>query len=258
MQCSEIGALLRLEAMNIPTPAPPTTASRRLRPAALPTIAAILAIALFVVAGNWQRGRMEQKLALRAQLDAAALAPPVALPLDATWLEWRFRPVVLTGQFDAARQILIDNKVEAGRVGYHVVTPLLLEDGRAVLVDRGFVAAGLTRDVLPLVPPPAGPVTVHGRINIPPSGYVELQRAAAQGPVWQNLDPLRFGQVSGLAVPPVVIEQVAPLGADDRLLRQWPAPDLGIEKHRIYMVQWFAFALMVGGLWLWFTLRRSR
>ena len=244
--------------MDIPTPATTTTVSRRRRPAALPTIAAVLAIALFVVAGNWQRGRMEQKLALRAQLDAAALAPPVALPRDATWVDWRFRPVLLTGQFDSNRQILIDNKVEAGRVGYHVVTPLLLGDGRAVLVDRGFVAAGLTRDVLPQVPPPAGAVTVRGRINIPPAGYVELQRAAAQGPVWQNLDPLRFAQVSGLAVAPVVIEQTEPLGPDDRLLRQWPAPDLGIEKHRIYMVQWFAFALMAGGLWLWFTLRKPR
>ncbi len=244
--------------MDIPTPTSTTRVSRRLRPAALPTIAAVLAIALFVVAGNWQRGRMEQKLALRAQLDAAALAPPVALPQGSPWVDWRFRPVLLTGQFDAGRQILIDNKVEAGRVGYHVVTPLLLADGRAVLVDRGFVAGGLTRDVLPQVPPPAGPVTVRGRINIPPAGYVELQRAATQGPVWQNLDPLRFAQVSGLAVAPVVIEQIEPLGPDDRLLRQWPAPDLGIEKHRIYMVQWFAFALMAGGLWLWFTLRRPR
>ncbi len=258
MQCSEFGAHLPFNPMDIPTAVPTTTTSRRLRPAALPTIAAVLAIALFVVAGNWQRGRMEQKQALRAQLDAAAMAPPVALPDATTWVDWRYRPVALTGRFDVDRQILIDNKVEAGRVGYHVVTPLLLDDGRAVLVDRGFAAAGLTRDILPQVPPPAGVVTVRGRINIPPAGYVELQRAAAQGPVWQNLDPLRFGQVSGLAVPPVVIEQTDALGPDDRLARQWPAPDLGIEKHRIYMVQWFAFALMAAGLWLWFTLRRPR
>jgi surfeit locus 1 family protein len=244
--------------MDIPTPVSAKKASRRLRPAALPTIAAVLAIALFVVAGNWQRGRMEQKLALRAQLDAATLAPPGSLPVDATWAEWRFRSVLLTGRFDAGRQILIDNKVEAGRVGYHVVTPLLLADGRAVLVDRGFVAAGLTRDALPAVPPPTGAVTLRGRVNIPPAGYVELQRAATPGVVWQNLDPLRFGQVSGLPVLPMVIEQVEPLGADDKLSRQWPAPDLGVDKHRIYMVQWYAFALLAGGLWLWFTLRRRR
>lgn len=244
--------------MDIPPQAPNTVTARRWRPAALPTLAAVLGIVLFVVAGNWQRGRMEQKLALRAQLDAAALAPPGSLPVDATWVDWRFRPVQLAGRFDADRQILIDNKVEAGRVGYHVVTPLLLEDGRAVLVDRGFAPAGATRDVLPAVPPPTGAVTVRGRINIPPTGYVELEGAAPLGAVWQNLDPLRFARASGLPVLPVVIEQVEPLGTDDRLSRQWPAPDLGIDKHRIYMVQWYAFALMAAGLWLWFTLRRPR
>ena len=258
MQCSEIGAHPRYVAMDTPNSAPSGSATRRRRPAALPTIAAALGIALFVTAGQWQHGRMQQKLALRAQLDAAAAATPVGLPADATWAEWRFRPVVLEGRFDAARQFLVDNKVEAGRVGYHVVTPLLLADGRAVLVDRGFIAAGITRDVLPQVAPPAGPVTVRGRINIPPARYVELQRGAATGKVWQNLDPARFAQVSGLPVVPVVIEQTAPIDQEDRLVRQWTIPDAGVDKHRIYMVQWYAFAAMTSGLWIWFTWRRRR
>ena len=258
MQCSEIGANPRPLAMDMEPSPSLAPAARRFRPAALPTIVAVGGIALFVVAGNWQHGRLEQKLALRAQLDAATATPPVRLPAEAKWIDWRFRPVVIEGRFDAARQILIDNKVEAGRVGYHVVTPLLLADSRAVLVDRGYVAAGPTRDVLPGVPPPAGPVTLHGRINIPPAGYVELQRAVAPGPVWQNLDPSRFTEVSGLQVLPVVIEQTVPLGPDDLLIRQWAAPDLGVDKHRIYMVQWYAFAVLAAGLWLGFAWRGRR
>ena len=66
--------------MDTPALAP----RRRFRPALVPTLAAIAAIALFVAAGNWQRDRMEQKLALRAQFDAAMAAPPVALPDRAT------------------------------------------------------------------------------------------------------------------------------------------------------------------------------
>lgn len=257
MQCSEIGVTPRHPTMDTLNSAPSVIAVRR-RPAALPTIATVLGIALFVTAGNWQYGRMNQKLALRAQLDAAVAAPPVALPVEAVWIDWRFRPVVLAGRFDAGHQFLVDNKVEAGRVGYHVITPLLLTDGRAVLVDRGFVAAGVSRDVLPDATPPAGPITVRGRINIPPAGYVELQEAAVTGRVWQNLDPARFGQVSGLPVVPVVIEQTESLGPDDRLVRQWSIPDAGIEKHRIYMVQWYVFAVLAGGLWLWFAWRRRR
>ena len=51
-------------------------------------------------------------------------------------------------------------------------------------------------------------------------------------------------------------EDPAPM-PDDGLLRDWPAPDFGIETHRIYMVQWYAFALLAAGLWLWFHRPRA-
>jgi surfeit locus 1 family protein len=227
-------------------------------PRMLPTFATIAAVAVFVAAGNWQRGRMEAKQALRAQLDAAMTAAPVALPANvADWTAWRFRPVTATGVFDAARQILIDNKVHAGVVGYAVVTPLALTDGRAVLVDRGFVAAGPSRAALPAAAPPEGEVTVRGRVNLVPSGYFELGREDTKGPVWQHLDPRRFAAATGIPVLPIVIESMAPTGGGDQsLARDRAPPDLGIEKHRIYMWQWYMFAAMAIGLWLWFTLRR--
>jgi surfeit locus 1 family protein len=222
-------------------------------------VATVAGMALFVMAGYWQQGRMEQKLALRAQLDAAAAMAPAVLPADAPdWSAWRYRPVVADGVYDAARQILIDNKVEEGRAGYHVVTPLVLRDGRAVLVDRGWVAAGATRAQLPTVPPPDGAVTVHGRVNIPTANYVELSRDARAGAVWENLDPSRFAASTGREVLPIVVEQTAPTGVTDKLVRNWPAPDFGIEKHRIYMVQWYLFAATAAGLWLYFNLRHAR
>jgi surfeit locus 1 family protein len=241
----------------------PDLAARRFRPRLLPTVATVAGIALFVTAGQWQQGRMEQKQALRAQFDAASASPPATLPAEPVdWAAWRYRPVAVDGMFDAARQILIDNKVEDGRVGYHVVTPLKLADGRAVLVDRGWIAAGETRARLPQAAPPAGPVTVRGRVNIPAAHYVELAQAAPAGGVWQNLDPVRFAAASGLPVLPIVVEQTAPLtgpaGAPDMLVRNWPAPDFGIEKHRIYMMQWYLFAATAAGLWLFLNLRRPR
>lgn len=232
--------------------------SARFRPAFLPTFAAFAGIVVFVVAGNWQRGRMEQKLDLGAQLAAAEAAAPVALPVTDAWTAWRFRPVYATGIFDAQRQILLDNKVYQGRVGYEVVTPFALADGRVVLVDRGWVAAAASRSDLPAVPPPSGAVTVQGRVNSPPGAYIELQRTAPVGPVWQNLDLPRFTQVTGLSVLPVLLEQTAPTQSGDSLVRDWPAPDLGVDKHRIYMVQWYAFAAMAAGLWLYFTIRAAR
>ena len=233
--------------------------ARRFRPRLVPTVATVAALVLFVAAGNWQRGRMETKEALRAQLDAAARSAPIdadALPSATDWAALRYRNVTAAGEFDRRHQILIDNRVHAGRVGYDVVAPLRMVDGRIVLVARGWVAQGATRDVLPDAPPPAGTVTISGRLAIPPAGYLELSAESSPGTVWQNLDPGRFAATTGLAVLPAVIEQTSP--ADDGLVRDWPAPDFGIEKHRIYMWQWYAFAVLAVVLWFALNLRHTR
>lgn len=226
----------------------------------MPTLVAIVAIVVCVAAGNWQRERLRAKEALRAQLDAAERADPVSLAGfgdDVDWAALRYFPVIATGEFVASRQILIDNKVHAGRAGYDVVTPLVLADGRAVLVDRGWMAQGASRSQIPQLPPPTGVVSVRGRIAIPPRRYLELRREPPAGAVWQNLDPARFSAAAGLQVLPAVIEATAPPVPDDGLIREWPLPDLGIEAHRIYMVQWYAFAVLAALLGLWFNLRPS-
>lgn len=227
----------------------------------LPTVATVAAIAVFVAAGNWQGRRMAQKEALRLQYDAALAAPAAPLPHLAApeqWADWRYRLVAVTGEFDARHQILVDNKVHAGRAGYHVVTPLKAADGRVILVDRGWIAQGATRTDLPAVPPPVGQVEVAGRLNLPATGYVELQSGGPAGAVWQNLDPARFAAATGLPVLAAVIEEAPGGTAPGGLVREWQAPDFGIDKHRIYRMQWYAFAAMAAGLWLYFQFRRWR
>src|SRR5947207_5722176 len=94
-------------------------------PPMLPTFAMLVAVAIFVTAGNWQRARMEAKESLRAQLDAATATAPSPLPQNvADWSAWRFRPITVTGTFDADHQIMIDNKVHGGNVGFDIVSPL--------------------------------------------------------------------------------------------------------------------------------------
>jgi len=245
----------------MPNPTAPAAARapRRFRPAALPTLAMLVAVVVCAAAGRWQQGRMHDKEALRAQSDAASNVAPVAikgLPGAADWASLRYRPVVADGVYRAQAQILIDNRVHEGRAGYHVVAPLDLPGGRTVLVNRGWVAQGASRAALPDVPAPGGAVTVEGRIAVPAAGYLELKAEGAAGPVWQNLDPARFAAATGIAVLPVVIEQTAARASDDGLVRDWPAPDFGIDKHRIYMVQWYAFAALAIALWLILNLRR--
>ena len=227
----------------------------RRRPAWLPTLAAFVAVALCVMAGNWQHRRMLEKDAQQARIERAAAIASVALPAAvADWRDWRFRRVHVSGIYDAKRQILIDNRVHDGRVGFGVVTPLALADGRVVLVDRGFVQAGASRRELPAAPPPPGNVTVEGRIDVPPTNYFELGNGNAHpSSVWQHLDPARFAAATGVDVLPIVIDATGP--GDDGLLRDRNLPHLDSQRNLSYMLQWYAFAALAAGLWAWFTLR---
>ena len=225
---------------------------RRFRPSLWPTLGLLLLIATTVALGNWQRQRAYDKQALRDQYEAASRAPPLALdadtPVAADPARFRFRAVRAQGMYDAAHQLLIDNRVHAGRAGFDVVAPLKLEGAGYVLVDRGWIAQGASRAALPQVPPPAGTVVVEGRINLPPARYLELGADSNAGPIRENLDIARIAASSGLPLLAFIVEQTQDTG--DGLVRDWPAPDFGIEQHKSYMVQWYSLAALGVGLWL--------
>ena len=217
-------------------------------------LSTIAAIALFVAAGNWQRDRMHAKEAERDQLQRVAALAPEPLPRTDDWAGWRHRRVIAAGTWRSGAQLLVDNRVHAGRAGFDVVTPLALDDGRVVLVDRGWIAAGAGATRVPEVAAPSGRASVQGRVALPSARYVELDAGAPAGNVWQNLDPRRIAATTGFALLPIVIEQES--AQDDGLVREWPVPDAGIDTHRIYMWQWYTFAALAAALWIGFALRR--
>jgi surfeit locus 1 family protein len=224
---------------------------RRFRPSLLPTLGLLLLVGATVALGNWQRQRAHDKQSLRVQFEAASRAAPVALDAGVAATDsavLRFRAVRAKGTYDAAHQLLIDNRVHAGRAGFEVVAPLKLEGAGYVLVDRGWVAQGASRAALPQVPAPEGPVVVEGRINLPPARYLELGADSTAGPIRENLDIARIAASSGLPLLPFIVEETQDTG--DGLVRDWPAPDFGIEQHRSYMVQWYSLAALGVALWL--------
>jgi len=208
--------------------------------------------ALAIGLGNWQRHRAAEKEALAADYAAASRQPPTELPAsDDEAARLRYRAVRIDGEYDAARQIFIDNKVHDGRAGFDVVAPLRIAGtSRHVLVDRGWIAQGATRADLPVVPPPAGSLSIVGRVNEPPRRYLELEHENAAGALWENLDVQRIAAATGLDLLPVIVEQLDPVVPADALVRDWPAPDLGARQNFSYMIQWYSFAALAAGLWL--------
>jgi surfeit locus 1 family protein len=226
-------------------------AGRSFRPRLLPTLAAIVVVVLTISLGNWQRHRAAETDGLRAQYLASTGAAPFEVSGQETDMSAiRYQPVRARGTYDAAHQILVDNKIMDGRPGFEVVTPLRLDGGRNVLVDRGWVPVGYSRRDLPAVPPPAGLVVVSGRVNLPPARYLELSSQPNAGPLWQNLDIARVAAATGLPLAPYIIEQSPEPPAADGLVRRWSEPSLGSEQHRSYMMQWYSLAALCVVLWL--------
>src|SRR2546421_952251 len=114
----------------------------------------------FVLAGNWQARRAEAKRALGAQFEQALHPAPLELPAASNVIHKR---VAARGRFIAERTVLLDNKLRRGRPGYEVLTPLrLAESDWHVLVNRGWVAAPASRDVLPEIRTPAAEQQIEG------------------------------------------------------------------------------------------------
>src|SRR5439155_18227197 len=195
----------------------------------------------FVLLGNWQARRAEQKRALGAELERALKLPPIQLaPAEVDTGTLLHKRVLARGRFVAERTVLLDNKLRRGRPGYEVVTPLALAGSEwHVLVNRGWIAAPASRETLPDVRTPSGELTVVG------SALERLPHALQPGAaptvkLRQNLDIGAFAAETGLRLQPLVIEQHSEM--PDGLAREWPRPDFGIERHESYALQWYLFA----------------
>ena len=241
-----------------PTTRPPRPARSSLGARLFVTLVTIAAIALFVAAGNWQRDRMHAKEAERAEVERAAALPAVPLPRTDDWAVWRHRRVVASGTWRGGAQLLVDNRVHAGRAGFDVVTPLALDDGRVVLVDRGWIVAGAGATRVPEVAAPSGRATVAGTRR---DSAGALRRARPRRRRRQRVAEPRSAPHRRDDRPRAPADRRrAGSGRGRRTgwCGSWPAPDAGVDTHRSYMWQWYAFAALAAALWIGFALRRWR
>ena len=220
------------------------------------TTAAVLVAGVTFSLGQWQLRRAAQKqnlqLAIEAQsnlsiLKALDLADPDLLK-DAV-----HRRATLKGVWRAEHTVFLDNRQMNGRTGLVAVTPLVLDGtGQIILVQRGWVLRNFAdRTKLPDIQTPAGAVTVRGRIAPPPSKLYEF-KGADSGRIRQNIDVAAFSREISLSLMTVSMVQMGP--ANEGLLRDWAAPNLGLDKHYGYAFQWFGLCALVVGLYIWFQI----
>jgi len=222
-----------------------------LRPSWIGLLLAGLAVAVGCIAlGRWQLDRLHDRQDRNAAVESAQAAEPVPValllrtdrPADAA-NQWR--RVTATGRYDAEHEVLLRGQLDSGRAGFHVLTPLITEDGTALLVNRGWIPIDRSgaATAAPDVPPaPAGDVSVLGRVR--PLEPVRAARAVPGG------DSLTLEAVD---LPALADDVPYPLySAYVELLEQHPsgqdqpelvdAPELSEGPHLAYAVQWFLFS----------------
>jgi surfeit locus 1 family protein len=227
----------------------------------LPTAAVWLLVPVFLMLGLWQLQRADEKRHLQEEYDARSRGPAVRVePRVQAGEDLRFYRVEATGRYDPDHQFLLDNRVHHGRVGYHVITPLRIGDSEVrVLVNRGWIALGESRDRPPAFDTPRDSVTITGVATVPSEKGYRPQAASAPGgkweAVWPYLDMKRYAQAVSFPVQPVVIllDPENPTG----FTREWSRLDAGIAVHQGYAFQWFALAVALVGLYL-LVRRRAR
>lgn len=226
-------------------------------------VAAAIIVAATARAGVWQLDRAAQKEALQRALDSRSLLPPIEAAMladapDAAAAQ-HHRRAVLRGEWVSAATVFLDNRQMDARQGFFVVTPLRLTDAPGVvLVQRGWVPRDLLdRSKVPTLPAEPGSVTVQGRIAPPPGRLYDFD-SAASGVIRQNLELDAFAREFSLALKPLSVVQDAEGAPNDGLRRQWPRPDVGIDRHHGYAFQWFALCALMTGLYVWFQLVRPR
>lgn len=220
----------------------------------VPPVAAVVLLVAFVSLGFWQLDRAAQKEALESLFETAA--PRETLSADMPFVP--FKPVRAKGRYLLERQILIDNMVVDGRLGYYVLTPLEIAAGEPLLiVNRGWIerpASGL-----PEIPVADAPLTLEGRMGQPPRVGIRPGPAFAGEQGWPRtgvfptLDEIA-AELGREVMPFALLLDPDP---DAGMIRRWKPRESGPMMHYGYAFQWFALAAAVVVVTVW-QLRKGR
>lgn len=226
----------------------------------LPAIATLVFVALFIRLGLWQLHKAEAKQALQAQLDRHITETPVALPEIIDMPEaWRYRNVRASGSYDTRYQILLDNQVEKGTAGYHVITPFKIDGSdKVILVNRGWIPAPAQHSNVPQVGTPSGLQEITGNLWLPSNKIFALETPPAAGlwqPVWQNMDMQRYMESVPFKPYPLIV-RLDPASPAGGFVRNWPRPAERIETHLGYAYQWFGFAATLIAIYLFLSFKK--
>jgi len=232
-------------------------------------LAKLLAVAVLVAVtcvalGIWQIARLHQKQQFNAAVRAGLAVAPA--PVDAVLIDGvdpdavRYRRATATGTYDTEHGFVLYARTQDSQAGNHLLTPLMLSDGRAILVDRGWVPLDVDTPGAPEAAPPTGAVDVEG-VLFPsegdPPGAVDTG-----GPAETTLSRVDLGTIQSqlpydIAPSYLLLQGQTPVQANG-LPKPSPLPELSEGPHLSYAIQWFTFAVIAVAGFVVLALREGR
>ncbi|MEV5984323.1 SURF1 family protein [Streptomyces sp. NPDC052051] len=231
------------------------------------TLVMLALIPTMIELGFWQLHRHEHRVALNKVIGESLAAKPVPAetltsPGGTVKNDDLYRRVSAKGRFDTAHEVVVRRRTSNdGDVGYHVLTPFVLNDGKVLLVNRGWIEADLAQTAFPKVPAPAsGEITVTGRL-MPDQTTAESGIKDVKGLPDRQIMLINSEQQAkslGKQVLAGYVELVSPAPAHDtpQLIAAPEHSDIG--PHMAYAIQWWLFSAGVPIGWVVLARREVR
>jgi cytochrome oxidase assembly protein ShyY1 len=224
----------------------------------------LLLIPAFIALGYWQRtlwkDRADSQGLVYAKLDAKPAAIDAIDPVghkvaqDQQWLA-----VTVTGHYDTAHQFAVRNRSQNENAGWYVVTPLVLPDGTAVLVNQGWIATSnntVPSTAMPALPPvPSGTVTV--------TGWLQPDETTANTRITDDTNKLPTGEIALITKSDlqnrvsetlhdgsIELTNSKPANTAAGAAQPVPGPSYDNTMYIAYMIQWWVFAIIMPLTWL--------
>ncbi|MBG0808947.1 SURF1 family protein [Methylosinus sp. H3A] len=219
-----------------------------------PALFTAVMVALLAGLGVWQLRRLAWKEALIARVETRAAAAPAEAPPRGQWTnlspnDYDFLHARIFGRFDLAREALIFSPPPSGagvEPGYRVITPFLLDDGGAVLVDRGFLPLSLRGDAT-RKREPSGKIALTGLLRGPQARNLFTPADSPQEGLFYTSDAGALAAYLNLSDAAPFILELDPAAPAHGLPRVY---DHNIElanNHLSYAITWFSLAAAVAG-----------
>ncbi|MFN3741047.1 MAG: SURF1 family protein [Anaerolineales bacterium] len=214
----------------------------------LTTFLVLVGVAVCIRLGFWQLDRLEQRRTFNAHVQDMRSLPPLDLNQTSNFSDitrMEYRAAIARGRYDYEAQVALRNQYYEGQYGYHLLTPLLLDNQIAILVDRGWIPAEGNASPVDWrkYDEPTEIIAVRGILRL---GHPQRtpENSAAHLDFWMFVDLEKIGKQIPYLILPAYL-QLDPQERTTPPIPYQPTLDLSEGPHLGYAIQWFTFAAIL-------------